>query len=140
VTATNKTTGPLSSDIDTLNRDASDAQRFLRQRCAHCGRRVPAGNYSTVTSGGEVFAYHDKAPCRRAQHERHGRPLRVSGASTEALGAALIAADYVSWPWWARLVGGRRRDALRYEFARRLSAAVEQRTEQRAAGAVSSDA
>ena len=104
--------------------------------CDNCGRRVPARNYSTVTSGGEVFAYHDKAACRRAQHERHGRPLRIEGASTEALGAALIAADYVTWPLWTRLAGGRRRDALRSEFARRLAAAVESRTEQRAGGAV----
>jgi len=115
-------------------------ERFLRERCAHCGRRVPVHNYSTVTSGGKLFAYHDKAPCRRAQHERHGQALLVSGASTEAFGAALIAADYVRWPWWARLAGGRRRDALRSQFARRLSAAVEQRVEQRAAGAVDSDA
>jgi hypothetical protein len=103
-----------------------------RLRCAHCGRRVPAHNYSTVTSGGEVFAYRDKAPCRRAQHERHGQQLLIRGASTEALGAALIAADYVRWPWWARLAGGRRRDALRSEFARRLAAAVESRTQSRA--------
>ncbi len=96
---------------------------------------MPAHNHSSVTSGGEVFAYHDKAPCRRAQHERHGRPLLVSGASDEALGAALIAADYVRWPWWGRLIGARQRDALRYEFARRLAAAVESRTERRAAGA-----
>jgi hypothetical protein len=111
-----------------------------RLRCAHCGRRTPAHNYSTVTTcGGEVFAYHDKAPCRRAQHERHGRPLPIQGASTEALGAALIAADYVRWPWWARLVGARRRDALRSEFARRLAAAVESHAERRAVEAVDVD-
>jgi hypothetical protein len=108
----------------------SDAK--ARLRCAHCGRRVPEHNHSTVTSGGGVFAYHDKAACRRARHERHGAPLLVSGASDEALGAALIAADYVSWPWWALAAGGRRRDALRSEFARRLAAAVESRAGQRA--------
>jgi hypothetical protein len=109
-----------------------------RLRCAHCGRRLPARNYTAVTAGeGEVFAYHhDKAPCRRARHEAHGRLLRIEGASDEALGAALIAADYVRWPWWARLAGNRQRDALRSEFARRLAAAVEFRTEQRAGEAV----
>jgi len=102
-----------------------------RLHCAHCGRRVPPRNRTAVTTGdGKVFAYHhDKAPCRRARHEAHGRPLPVGGASDEALGAALIAADYVRWPWWARLAGNRRRDALRSEFARRLAAAVESRTE-----------
>lgn len=105
-------------------------------RCARCRRRL--GN-STST-----LAHHDddgrltsastycrRAACRRALHESFGERLPVSGASTEALGAAVIAGDYVQWPWWARLLPASARRALASEFAERMSAAVEHHVRRR---------
>lgn len=105
-----------------------------RPRCSACGRRVSRNGHATATEDEAVYAYcNHRAACRRAQHERHGQPLLLSGASDESPGAALIAADYVRWPWWLRVLITRgARDQLRGEFARRLAAAVEGSLERRA--------
>lgn len=85
----------------------------------------------TITHDGVESAFCSrKAACRRSGHERHGSSLRIVGASDEALGTALIAADYVRWPWWAHLLPNSAQDEVRSRFARVLASAVEYRTRQ----------
>lgn len=48
-----------------------------------------------------------------------------SEPSEESLGAALLAAKRVSWPWWARLLPRSERQELACRFARVMAPAVE---------------
>ena len=61
----------------------------------------------------------------RAHREAYGQYVATTGASTEAFGAALIAGDYVDWPWWGRLIPEAARDRLRVRCAEAMSGAVE---------------
>lgn len=103
-------------------------------RCAHCGRRLRGSVHSNLHDDGSSTAYcGQRAACRRACHEEYGQQLPTSGASTEAFGAALIAGDYVPWPWWAHLLPGSARDEMRDRFAKVMAAAVEDEVRRRAA-------
>ncbi len=96
-------------------------------RCAHCRRRLRNSVQSILHADGTATAFcGQRAACRRACDEALGG-TKTDGASTEAFGAALIAADYVDWPWWGRLVPAAARDTMRSRFARAMSAAVEER-------------
>lgn len=107
-------------------------------RCAHCRRPLKNSVHSIIRGAGPGVETRtdycgDRAACRRACSEQYGDKLPVTGGSTEALGAALIAGDYVQWPWWSHLLTNRARDQLRYRFAKAMSAAVEHETRRRAA-------
>lgn len=98
-----------------------------RPRCTHCGHRVARSGHCTIARDGVESAYcTHRAACRRASHGAANVPS-LAEASTEAYGAALIASDYVTWPWWARLMPQSARDEVATRLARLTSAAVERR-------------
>lgn len=83
-----------------------------RPRCTHCGRRVARNSRSAILhadgTSSEYCAH--RAACRRAEHDSittQGHlhlPYSSDDLATETMGAALIAADYIPMPRWARLV------------------------------------
>lgn len=83
-----------------------------RPRCTHCGRRVARNRRSAILhADGTSSEYCAHRPaCRRAEHDSiadQGHlhlPYSHSDLATETMGAALIAADYIPMPRWARLV------------------------------------
>jgi hypothetical protein len=103
-------------------------------RCSHCQRRIRNSTMTITKDGANSRFCGDRSACRRAAHETLGEEIAIGGASTEAFGAALIAGDYVEWPWWARIVPRASRDRLRVDFAERMAAAVEQRARRAALG------
>lgn len=105
----------------------------MRPRCYRCGRRVRATGHSVAVMPDRTrraFCGH-KVVCRRAFHEACGTRLALEGASTEALGSAIIAADFVELPWWTRMLPRSARDELRRRFAGPLAAVVEEQVQQR---------
>lgn len=99
-----------------------------RPRCAHCARRVSPSGFSTVRRDGVESPFCHRVACRRAWYEAAGgRVPAPAYASAEALGAALAAADYLAWPWWARLVPQSARDQVTARLARLTAHAVERR-------------
>jgi hypothetical protein len=93
---------------------------------------VRASGYSTIVVNRVRHAYCDhKLGCRLARHGAFGTRLKLVGASTAALGTAVIAADYVVLPWWSRLLPRGARDELRRRFAGPLAAAVEEHVQRR---------
>jgi hypothetical protein len=103
-------------------------------RCGYCGRRPDSRHIIGITHGGLYTEYcGHRSACRRASSDAYGTAPRLEGASDEALGSAMIAADYVKWPWWGRLLTQSARDQVASRMAMSMSAAVEQRVSERAA-------
>lgn len=99
-----------------------------RPRCTHCGRHVHRHDYTStrnLTTGVTSYYCDHRVACRRALHAAHGTVTAHGHPTARAHGAALIAADYVDWPRWARLIPRSARDDLARRFALRMAAAVE---------------
>lgn len=106
-----------------------------RPHCTSCSRRVPRSGHATVRRDGVESVFCHRVACRRACHEAAGGVAPAPAyASDEALGAALSAADYVAWPWWARLVPQSARDEAAARIARLTAAAVERRVREEIGG------
>lgn len=106
-----------------------------RPRCTSCSRRVPRSGHSSTRRDGVESVYCHRVACRRAWYEATGGAAPAPAyASDEARGAALIAADYVAWPWWARLVPQSARGEAAARIARLTAAAVERRVREEIGG------
>lgn len=107
-----------------------------RPRCVHCGKRVARNSRSAILRDDGTrseYCAHRRA-CRRAEHDSvaDAGPLRLpyemKQLADETLGAALIAADYIRLPWWARLMPQRALDRLWREAAVQIGGAVQDST------------
>lgn len=104
----------------------TDLETMPTGRCAHCRRRLRNSVQSILHDDGTATRFcGQRAACRRACDEQLGG-TKTTKPSDEAFGAALIAADYVTWPWWGRLIPETARDTMRSRFARAMSAAIEE--------------
>jgi len=104
-----------------------------RPRCTHCGRRVARNTRSAILHADGTrseYCAHRRA-CRRAEHESIADqgllrlPYDSGYLATESMGAALIAADYITLPWWLRLVPQRALDRLWRDAAVQIGGAVQ---------------
>jgi hypothetical protein len=104
-----------------------------RPRCTHCGRRVARNTRSAILHADGTrseYCAHRRA-CRRAEHDSIADqgplrlPYEIRDLATESAGAALIAADYITLPWWLRLVPQRVLDRLWRDAAVQIGGAVQ---------------
>lgn len=104
-----------------------------RPRCTHCRRRVARNTRSAILHADGTrseYCAHRRS-CRRAEHDSVADqgPLRLpydtSALADETYGAALIAADYIPLPWWARLIPGSALDRLLRAAAVQIGGAVQ---------------
>ncbi len=120
-------------DVDAFDEPRSDFDG-PRPRCTHCHRRVARNSRAAIVHDDgtrDEYCTHRRA-CRRAEHEaladnpdHVALPIDPYTVPSEAVGAALIAFDYVALPWWLRILPDRWLDGVRSSVATQVGGAVE---------------